>query len=116
MLQVTYHTDLFFQISNVHIYIYKGVVFVRMCVTFYVTCSMINNSAICSLFGEIEVSMESWGLVQCVPIMIRNQNPSQEQKPQSGTYRVLHNSNQGLRGHEGSLHLYLQCRKLNYGT
>ena len=35
-----------------------------MFVTFYVTGSIVNNSAIWGLFWDIEVSTESWGLEQ----------------------------------------------------
>ena len=134
-----------------------------LCITFYVTGSIVNNSAIWGLFGEMNVSTELLGLRQRVPNMIRNRNSGQEPpessttptkdfmdmqvlctfisnveswilehglfvtfwtppyhnhepKPQSGTSRVLHNSRPGLRGHEGSLHLSIQCRKLNFRT
>ena len=40
----------------------------------------------------------------------------QEPKPKSGISRVLQIPSPGLRGHEGSLHLFIQCRKLNFGT
>ena len=77
------------------IYIYKGAVCLWMCVTFYVTCSIINNSAIWGMFREIVVSMKLWGLGQHVPIMSRNWNPSQE-PPESSTTPIWH---------VGSLHL-----------
>ena len=107
-------------------------------------------------FRKIGCLGHSWPL----PIMIRNQNPSQEStesctpglwgqrvlciflfnvetwilehrlfgtfltpplhdqepKPQSGTSIVLHNSKQGLQGHEGYLNLFIQCRNLNFWT
>ena len=58
-----------------------------MCITFYVTWSIVNNSAIWGLFEDIEVSTESWGLWQCITIMIRNQNSSQK-PPESSTTPV----------------------------
>ena len=53
---------------------------------------------------------------RCVRIIHNTTTHNKEPKPQSGTSRVLQNTSPGLRGHEGSLHLFIQCRKLNFGT
>ena len=149
---------------DILVYLYKGVVCVQMFV--WPSCFMSHGPwAIWKFwgpFGDIAVFMESRGLGQRIPIMIRNWNPSQkppqssitptkyfedmrilctlifnveswisenrlfgtflapphhdqEPKSQSGTSRVLHNSRPGLQGHGVSLHLFIQCRKLNFG-